>query len=180
MRSKLYDLTISFLILVDAVVQVVDEIWYHNFNLIIFYAVMQSLFIIDFIFRIIRHNNQLKQFFLTFWNISDGIFSILLVLSLVINEIHFLRFLRILRLARIFEFYSEHNGDARVIQDSIKNSFVCVCYVFALSMLFFIYFSISGVILFKEANPIYFKGNLVIILIISSILWLSSHFVLLL
>ena len=52
--------------------------------------------------------------------------------------------------------YSTTFGDLLVILNSLRNSFICVLYVLALLSLFFLLFSIAGVLLFKQANPYYF------------------------
>ena len=52
--------------------------------------------------------------------------------------------------------YSTTFGDLLVILNSLSNSFICVLYVLALLSLFFLLYSIAGVLLFKQANPYYF------------------------
>ena len=73
------------------------------------------------------------------------------------NRYEFLQCVRFLRFVRIMKLYSATFGDLMVILNSLNNSFICVLYVMALVSVFFLLYSIAGVLLFKQANPYYFR-----------------------
>ena len=163
-NSKYHDGIISSLIIADAGIQIYNEGYAYSAATFGLHCFIQAVFTIDYAMRFYQVDtaNRLK-FVRNFWNLFDVAIGVVIVATLCLegqSAYDWLRFVRLFRLARILKFYSNQFGDLHVIISSLSNSFVCVLYVLALLALFFLIFSIGGVLLFKEANPYYF-GNVV-------------------
>ena len=105
-------------------------------------------------------SKQLWRFITNFWNCFDFCVGIIIIATFCLeghSQYDFLRSVRFLRFVRIMKLYGGTFGDLMVILNSLNNSFICVLYVMALVSVFFLLFSIAGVLLFKQANPYYFR-----------------------
>ena len=163
--SKYHDAVITCLILMDASLQIFNEGKEYNATTYGLHILVQCMFSIDFLLRMYHieaftDKKQLWRFVTNFWNCFDCCIDIIVIATLALegqNRYEFLQCVRFLRFVRIMKLYSATFGDLMVILNSLNNSFICVLYVMALVSVFFLLYSIAGVLLFKQANPYYFR-----------------------
>ena len=163
--SKYHDAVITCLILADASLQIYNEGIEYNGTTYGLHAFIQALFCVDFVLRMyhieaLTDKKQCWRFVTNFWNCFDFCVSIIVIATLALegqDQYSFLQSVRLLRFVRIMKLYSGTFGDLMVILNSLNNSFICVLYVIALVSVFFLLYSIAGVLLFKQANPYYFR-----------------------
>ena len=163
--SKYHDAVITSFILMDAAIQIYNEGKDYNAATYGLHVFIQTFFCVDIALRMyhveaMTDSKQLWRFITNFWNCFDFCVGIIIIATFCLeghSQYDFLRSVRFLRFVRIMKLYGGTFGDLMVILNSLNNSFICVLYVMALVSVFFLLFSIAGVLLFKQANPYYFR-----------------------
>jgi hypothetical protein len=168
--TRVYTFVVSALILADASLEIVDGLKsgtdFTAATSIEFQAafgIIQALLAIDVIIRAARQVFLQDKF--SFFYQKENLFDIavtgILLWTLGGNTpiIRILRSLRVLRLFRMLSIISPYLGELMMILSAVDNSYWAVGHVIVLVMVYFTYFAIIGVLLFKEANPYYFGGE---------------------
>ena len=160
LNSQLHDGVISCLIAADAALQIYNEGYAYSLATFGLHSVINILLCVDILLRLYAVDpDERLRFMVHFWNVFDTVIIAILFASLGLEnqpEYDWLRAVRFVRLGRILKLYSGVFGDLMVILSSLSNSFICVLYVLALVLVFFLLFAVGGVLLFKQADPYYF------------------------
>lgn len=118
---------------------------------------VQSVLTVDLVLRLLLHTPSLAHFFMSSWRIIDTATIILLWLPIFESRLEVLEFLYFLRmfLATTHFFYLEELASVAV---AIMESAKPFGYVGFLMFIFFYFFGISGIMLFKEADPYHWRS----------------------
>lgn len=164
-KEQRYQLSVTLVIFAAAILQFYNDTESDTSETNAVHLFFQLCFVLDSCVRFLCHYEKPMEFFRSdLWNSFDVAVTIILFVPTGAPdsaELQFLEFLRIFRMARILQIGSVYAMDLHVILSAISSSFVCLIYVMAILFLFFAYFSLIGVLLFKEANPFFFStfGN---------------------
>lgn len=120
--------------------------------------VLQILFSVDIIFRILSHYPNYRAYGYNNWNVFDFVLVFLTWFPIftVGNEV--LGLLRVLRILRILRLLNDI-ADLNIILQAIGSSASALFYVTMLMLLFFYIFAVAGVFLFSQ-NDFFHFGSL--------------------
>jgi hypothetical protein len=159
----------SSLVLIDGILEICDNIsgeaaLGHRSSLFGGFVFVQSLLLFDVMFRIISHAylHDVRIYLSQKQHVFDLLATVVLFWTIGAqrsNVSRSLRLFRLLRMCRIMMMLSPYLGDLMVIINAIDNSYWALGYVIVLIGIYFLYFAVAGVLLFKNANPYYFKGK---------------------
>ena len=156
---------ISCCLILDAILQIVDEIHSEDTAIISatrgWHIACNILFTFEIINALLSYSTHIRDYPKNVWNIIDLGTTIILYLPIRYSSLSVLRFLRIFRLFKVLKTMSTFNifVELSVVLKAISNSYICVIFVVFLITLFFLLSSIVGILLFKSSDPIHF-GNI--------------------
>lgn len=159
-KGQRYLMAYACLILAAASLQLYNEIVGDSDVTNSIHLFFQCCFVVDSALRLFSNMEKPRNFVTDDpWTPFDLLVTILLfvpTLARGAGHVQFLEFLRVFRVARVLQIASPLAMDLHIILSAVYNSAVCLLYVCAIVFLFFGYYALLGVLLFKQANPVFF------------------------